>query len=85
MVMTRRTVIDFQDLRFLAITSHECGTKLVLDVSRADIDIPKSCSSCGCELGSLNHNVGSFIRAYSGVKASRHAVQFEIDRELPES
>lgn len=80
MVMKKRTVIDFADLRFLSVECATCGTKVTIDVARTDREIPKACS-CGADFATLNHAIGSFVRAYNGARDSPNPVRFEIDLE----
>jgi transcription elongation factor Elf1 len=86
MVMTRRTVIDFADLRFLSVECGKCGVKTVLDIERLlDVErpgrstIPPVCPSCETSFETLNHAIGKFVRAYAEVVKSPNRVRFEID------
>jgi hypothetical protein len=85
-MMTRRTLIDFSDLKFISIECSKCGTKTVLDVERtSQIEradrgvIPQCCPSCQNDFDPLNHALGRFLRAYVEIKVSKNPVRIEID------
>ena len=79
MVMSKRTVIDFSDLQFLSIECSTCGTRLVIDVTRKNRDVPESCSACKESFGALKNQVGAFIRVYVAIAESGGLVRFEIN------
>lgn len=78
-VMTKQTVIDFSDLRFISISCPTCKTKLVLDALATGRDVPDACSACLSSYGSIKHQIGAFIRVYHAVKESEVSVRFQID------
>jgi hypothetical protein len=84
LVMVKRTVMDFSDLRHFPIECAACNTRIALDVERLlenEVKTPNSCPACGNDFGTMNHIIGKFVRAYGEAKDNKNKLRFEIDEK----
>ncbi len=79
MVMRRKILFDFADLRILNIECAVCKVQLRFDVSKSDFNVPDKCPSCGDVFGASKHHIEGYRHVFPGLSSSKHKIMIEVD------
>ena len=79
-VVTRlKHIIDFADLKIIAIECGKCSTQVRLDATRADVVIVSECPACQSPFENIVHALESYRNVLKSITANKqHTVFVEV-------